>query len=252
MTTLFDVILCLSDRVVQPHRGVSTDTGTTTTLIDKDTTTQDGYFNEGTLLIQTGTYLGTFHKVTKYLSTGTFTIATAVAGNIPSGVRYQAVPIPLDDMIAAVNGALREIGLVLAEDSTLTVVPGQYEYTLPSGVSDVRKIEDIISDIPVEKNRWTEIAGKIRFDVGFQPMGDNIRLTYKAKHAFVSTASASISSYLDINWVAVRSAILLIKQKLIRTGDRRKYEQLLSQLEWEEVTLRNPTPDMPIVRLARW
>lgn len=254
MTILFDAVLgVIEKKIVLPHYGKSTATGTTTTLIDTSHVTQDGYFNEGTLLLRTGTYANTYHRVTGYLATlGQFTISAAVAGNIPSGEDYVATELLLSDIIGAINVALREIGMVLAEDVTTVVVPGQAEYSLPANVSDVRKVEDIIQGFATEKNRWEEVAGKLRFYSGFEAVGDNLRITYKQKPVYITLASAAISPYVDLNWLCIKAALHLVDQLKVVTGDTNKYDEVVKKLMEEEMMFRNPTPDMPIVKLARW
>ena len=250
MTTLFSVALSVAEKVEMPHRGVSTG-GSVTTLIDANTSTQDGLFNGGTLFIQSGSQANTYQRITRYLSDGTYTFAT-VAPAVAADARYTAVSLNINAIIAAVNSALRDIGQTLAEDSSLVVVANQAEYTLPAGVSNVRKVEDMAAAVPSVKYRWDEIGGKLRFSNGFAAAGSSLRLTYRAQHAPVSLAADVISNYVDASWLVSKSALLMMQDLERTSNDKNKWTAPIQRETQNELILRNPSNDLLQAKLAMW
>lgn len=250
MTTLFDIVLGVAEKTELPARGVSTG-GSSTTLVDANTTTQDGLYNGGTLFVQSGGQASTYHRIKRYLSDGTYTIAT-VSPALAAGARYSAVTINLNTIISAVNSALRDIGQYLAEDSSLTVVSGQLEYSLPSGVSNIRQVEDITSNLPTIKYRWDEVSGKLRFRKGFAASGSTLRLTYRANHAAVALAADTVLAYIDIPWLISRATVIMLQDLERTSGDKAKWDIQIQREMATEMQIRNPAADMPTFKLARW
>lgn len=87
----------------------------------------------------------------------------------------------------AVNIALSEIGSVTKVDESLTVVDNQTEYSLPSGVINVVRVQ-IANGKSTDYNyttifTWREINGKLYFpdELGFSA-GNKIRIYYNDTH----------------------------------------------------------------------
>lgn len=255
MTKLFDIILSMASEALPVQSGTATG-GSTTTLADANHPTQSGYFTGGTLFFLDGAAAGTFTRIDGF-DGSVFTFATQTAPGTAS--HYVAAPksLSLDDMIGAVNEALATLGKTLADDATLTTVANQEEYTLPTGVSDIRQVE-IATSLTTPYNYrpnhfWNEIAGKLRFRTRHIPVtaGYKMRITYRAPHAAVYLATAAINDYVSANWLKWAAMVNLLRLR----GNRGHYGDPEMKIGWEEAQgrlqqERKPTADMVIVKLA--
>jgi len=255
LTTLFDITLSIANECLPVQNGTATG-GATTTLTDTARVGKTGYFVGGTLFFLDGPCANTFTRIAAYDGT-IFTFATQTAP--VAGNHYVACPpnITLEDMIAGVNDALRDIGKTLADDATLVTVANQEDYTLPTGASEVRQVE-IAQGLTApylyrRQNFWTEIAGKLRFRGGHIPSsaGYKIRVTYRAPHAYVYLASAVISNYVSASWLKWAALINVLRQR----GQAGHFGDPEMKIGWEEAQgryqqERKPATDMVIVKLA--
>jgi len=215
MTTLFDVSLALAKVLGNVRSSTTTSAGTATTVIDTTRTEPVDFWNGGTLWMTSGTDLGKSRKITDWALSGTtFTVPTMTSAP-GSGAAYSVITAdwPQDKLWDFINEALQDMGDVPVQDSTLTTVADQEQYTLPSGVYDVRLVEVATSktapyDYQPYHGVWKEIpSGKLEFATGREPVdtGYLIRLTYMGVHAAFTADTSAVSTYIHINrlkWAA--------------------------------------------------
>ena len=126
---------------------------------------------------------------------------------------------PRDVLRRAVNEALVTLGGLPDEYtlSTFVTVGNQMIYTLPTGVTNIKKVEVGSSQSDpyyfVPNYHWEEIDGGIRFLEGhaYGTAGYPIRLTYMASPTEVTTDAGAISSYYHpdlLKWTAAVSALM--------------------------------------------
>ena len=252
MTTLFDVALPVAEIVHVPHRGIASASGSTTTLVDAVRVTQNGYFNGGTMFIISGASAGKFSRISGY-NQGLFTFDTLTPTSNVAGDRYIAVPaeISLYDIISAINLALLDTGNLVKEDLNLTVVADQEEYTLPTGVSNLCRVETTQSTTTPyeykESKHWDELGGKLRFDTGYRPgaAGTKLRLTYLTPHATVNVAADVIDSQIS-KASLVHFAVSRVYEEQYKASKDKKYEAMINKEFQLGQALMN-TADVPVV-----
>ena len=197
------ILLDLAGLLGEVRRGTSTG-GSTTTLVDASCTEPDKYFDGGTLWFLSGANIDKSVKVASYAaSTTTFTFETQTA--LVAGVKYAAAPsvYSRDMLLAALNSALIDMGLVMQRDESLVGVADQEEYDLPTGViaSNVKRVE-VNGDISYH---WRALGGHLYFDAGYLPAADDeIVLWYAGQQASVSLDADVISD--DINRIRLANA----------------------------------------------
>lgn len=255
MTTLFDATLALAKALGNVRSSVTTGAGAAdgTTVIDSTRTEAADYWNDGTLWITSGAKSGNSRKITDWALTGTtFTIPTTTAA-AGSGVTYSVLngDWPQDKLIEFINAALGEYGDTLSSDATLVSVADQESYTLPTGVSGVRRVEIATNSAApygfVPHYGWYESGdGSLRFNVG-QELGEAgyaIRLWYEARHAALTTDAGVVSDTVNLDRLAWEAAAKAWAWRVMLAGrDRPEYG---SNLTWalakaDELRKRYPT-----------
>ena len=215
MTTLIEAMLETARVMGVVKEGTATG-GSTTTLIDTGLDDPAGYFTKGTLWILSGTYSGTC-DVVKMFNEGTFTLTATLAGAIVAGITYAVAnsEYPKYKLKQAVLSALR-FAPILKTNDTLTVTADTEEYSLPSGVSNVKRV-DVAGSLTapyafVPNLHWKEWNGKLFFESGKEPSGTGliIRLWYEGAHGEIAE-SGSILSSVDMNWLKWTSAAFLYR-----------------------------------------
>lgn len=211
MTTLFDVLVQTARLLRFTQQGVATG-GSTTTLADSNNKMPDDFYNGGILFFisdKTGTPLDGFAvEITDYANlTGTFTFATQSAALV-AGVKYLAISkhYNLNALVAGLNMALADIGPVLLHNETLTGVSEQTQYTLPTGVTDVRRVE-VASNTSepygwVRRQDWIIENGEIEF--AQEPgAGMTIRLWHMAPISEIIAAFGNLKTITISNEINV-------------------------------------------------
>jgi len=223
MATLIEAALRVIKRIAPVYYGTATG-GSTTTLIDTLNTEQQGFYDNGIIWLLTGSNPGEWVDILSF-GNGTFTFKSAVTPTIAAGDKYACITSDWErkDLRSAVNEACKSISKTFASDATLTVVANQEEYTLPSGVSDVRRIEVAENTTSpysyVTNPYWNEVAGKIYFHPDHVPdaaAGNKIRLWYAKEHADLDDTTSLYWSIDDMQWAAV---IYLLQQKNTKSMD---------------------------------
>jgi len=218
MTTLIEAMLETARLMGVVKEGTATG-GSTTTLIDTSLDDPAEYFTKGTIFVLSGTYSGTC-DVIKMFNEGTFTLTTTLAGAISAGNTYAAAQpeYPKHKLKQAVLSALRFAPILKTSDS-LTVTADTEEYSLPSGVSNVKRVEVAASSSSpygfVPNLFWKEWNAKLIFDKGKEPTstGYIIRLWYEGAHGEIAE-SGSILSSIDMNWLKWSAAAFLYRDQI--------------------------------------
>ena len=143
----------------------------------------DDYYNNGDCVFLTGANVNQTLKITDFSSAGVMTISGTLAGTIAVGdiALITSNHFPLSELKSALLLAADELGQIPASDTSLTVVEDQAVYTLPTGVTNVYRVE-IAQDSSdpygwVVYQNWVEVNGTIEFDNA--PSGYTIRLYYR-------------------------------------------------------------------------
>ena len=230
MTTLLDISLKVAKEVMDVIEGTATG-GSTTTLVDTALgAIPDDHFNNGRLWIKSGTHADEIYQVTDFATTtGTVTFA-AVTGAIAAGVRYAIArnSYPWDQIVSAIQRALDQTW-VTGIDSTLAGDGETLEFTLPTGVYNVKRVE--FSDTAVthggRKNstHWRETsAGTLRFDYGHAPIdGYTIHVYYRDQHAELTASTVAISNEINAEWLKWAAAQELLWWGVSMYGQQVEY-----------------------------
>ncbi len=251
--TLASVTLALS-RLVQNTISSTATGGSATTLVDTTRSEPSDHFNQGTLWPLSGTHSGKSVVITDYdATTYTFTFPTLTTA-IASGVLYAAgtADYPKASLIEAINMALYEIGPLPSIDVSLTTVEDQEDYTLPTGVYNIKKVELALnSTIPygyVEHFGWHEIDGKIRFLPGRAPAdtGYKLRLTYALNDVTDLSADTDIiSDYIHRDVLIWMAAVHAHRRRIQRSkGDEPTVTILMNEAiaRAEQIKRLHPIP----------
>lgn len=200
--------------------------GSTTTLIDTNIpriAPPDDTYNRGTIWFISCTQTdlnGLTAIITDWVqSTTTWTFATQ-SKTITAGDTYAVLDrdFPRDVLRRSVNQALASLGGLTDEyeNASLVTVANQMAYILPSGVYNVKRVDVATSTSSpydyVTNFHWTEVDGKIRFDVGHEygTAGYQIRLFHHGQPTEITTDTAVISNYYNpdlLKWVAATYAL---------------------------------------------
>ena len=238
MTTLFDATLALAKVIGNVRSSTTTAAGSATTVIDSTRTEAADYWNGGTLWATSGAKSGTSRKITDWdLSTFTFAIPTTTNA-IGSGASYSVLygEWPQDKLIEFINLALQEHCKVLASDITTVTVANQESYTLPTGVSNVKRVELALNSTTPYSYAphfgWRELGdGTIKFDTGTEPdaSGHILRLWYEAPHAVLTADTDVVSVYINPERLKWEAAVNAWQWRIARAGqDRPEYGQQLT------------------------
>jgi len=138
------------------------------------------------------------------------------------------------DMVSAINIALETLGNITQVDETTTVVNDQTEYSLPTDVSNVVRVQvatDSTADYDYETVfNWREINGKLYFDDELDyTAGRKVRIYYNANHSSVSGDTDTISDDIPIPLITASAAYYYYLRAYADGGTQNK--QLANLLE---------------------
>ncbi len=223
---LFDALYNLAFVLQDFVRSTATD-GSTTTLIDTVARFEgDDFFDNGTLFIRSGNNANKALVISAWDGANkTFTFATASA--CAANDIYAAIPkdFPKGLLVESINQALFEIGDLPKTNITLPTVSASEEYTLPTGVKNVKRVEIAHSLVTpfnyVPHYNWDEREGKLVFDTDFEPGTTDykIRLSYNAPHAEVNADGDTIDDLINKELLRWSSAAFALRWRMIRNPE---------------------------------
>lgn len=229
-----------------------------TTIIDTNQkSTSDDFYNGGLIFFTSGANANVTRTITDYVnSTRTFTFSPALASIITSGDRYEAARSNYSraELVQAVNQALQEMGEVTTHDDTLLVLADTDEYTLPSGVARLVRVEvaaESAAPYGWERNNyWQENGGSLIFDPGKAPStaGNKIRVWYNGQHAAVNADTDVISNYVHAERLAWTAAYYAAynRARVVEQADPVLKDVLqLTATRMAEMIQRHPVRNMP-------
>lgn len=221
MTTAAAMIFQIANCLKALRRSTSTAVGTTTTLVDSRMDEPDGWFDGGSIWFLSGDLAGLSAIVTTWdLPTKTFTFpAQALAPG--SGIKYAVMEkkYTREDLVQALNMALLALGPFDEVDETLLTVANEDIYTLPVGVSHVKRVQFATSK--TEPYTWTnpypffsEHDGKLYLDAAhlYGSADYKIRLVWEKQHADVYADADAVTDDvhpLRLAWEAAYHAALM-------------------------------------------
>lgn len=238
MATLIEAALRVTQKLHDVRFGTATG-GSVSTLVDSLCTEQQGFYNNGLMWLITGSNPGEWVEILSYGS-GTFTFKSAVTPTIAAGDKYAVIPDDLSrsQLRNAINEACKSVCKIYKSDATLVVVDNQEEYTLPSGVSDVRRIEiaeNATSPYSYAVNAyWKEAGGVIYFHPDHIPdaaAGNKIRVWYATVHPDLDDTTSLYWQVDDILWLAV---IYILQHDYIAHGEDHKWVVEMNRKAEEE------------------
>lgn len=131
-----------------------------------------------------------------------------------AGPRYAVIrsTYPWSVIVSKIQDALDET-YVTGEDYSLVGDGTTLEFTLPTGVKDVKYVEIEDTSIPRRSisTHCRERLGKLRFDYGYAPEDDYvIHVFYKKTHDELTAYSTTISDEIDLEWLRYKAAEQLL------------------------------------------
>ena len=189
--------------------------GTTTTLKDS-ALAPSGKYNGGTLWVLGGDNAGLCVKVTTHIG-DPLTLNTTLTDAIAAGDEYAVAPgslFPLNELKAAVMQALQDQPVMLT-DGSLTTAEDTLRYTLPDGVSDVRRVAYIDDDDSYKVVLdWYEIGNELVFYS--QPEADlDLVLFYAGRHSW-KELDEHIDGSVPTNWLKWAAVVKLYRNYIVK------------------------------------
>lgn len=228
MTTLAEATLDLA-RVIYAVLESTATGGSTTTLVDSSLAAvySDDHWNQGTIWFLSGALAGKTAVITDYTgSTGTFTFATQTSA-VANGISYAVISkfYPRYVLRQAINRVIQSVGMLPATDETLVSVADQEVYTLPAGVSNVKRVYvSYETEEPYNWLRslhWEEINGELIFDTYAQPNEDDlpIKLVYMVQQDTLDADTDTIDDQIHIDRLTWAAAVHALRWKLPKIDD---------------------------------
>lgn len=262
MTTLYDALLDMARNCGITASGKTTAGGSSLYLVDTTRFEVDDYYNNGTVWIRSGDNANVTRRITDYdQSLGRVTFTPATDETVDADVYYTVTNANRGRLVQTINQALLEMGGYPTYDETLTVVNDTTEYTLPSGVRDVRRVEIITSSsAPNEFKRlynWIENNGKLVIPKEIdETAGRTIRLYYMAYHDEVNDDTDTIRDEYNRYRLSWTATAMYLMNRVQYSGNQDERESFLLQNAMQRAQeLKYRYPIRPILRdpiLARW
>ena len=240
--TLSDLTYELAIELGVVSEGVATG-GSTTTIVDTTYLTQaDDFWNDGTAWIlydSAGAGAlpeGQYATVTDFdNSSNTATIGTITAVAANDRYAIATAQYTLQELIQAVNRALRNINIETTDTTSIDTATAQTEYTLPSVASmDLREVWVETSTTNSDDNRWVEIRNWIiqKTATGTAEelilptqltISRDIKLVYMAPHGKLALYNDNLDESVHMERVVFRAAWYIMNRKVQRTHSTDKY-----------------------------
>lgn len=230
--SLFDLVWKCVVELGTAKTGTATG-GSTTTLIDTNALrlVENDYFNEGTVFVLKDSAGASaapekeFGKIKDFTQTSkTVTLYDALTAAIAAGDMYGIANrrFPLFLITEKINNALFMDGYIPGEDTSITTVAGQLEYTMPVDASrDLRQVLYAYSD-DTDANEWTPVVNfKIKktatgsgdtLVLAYElPAGQTLWLRYAKQHARLETAAAELDTAIHPDRVVYPACAELLR-----------------------------------------
>jgi hypothetical protein len=222
MTTVAEMMLETARFVsgVEVSEGTAT-AGATTYLTDTNNLIEPGAFwNNGTLFLKTcteTTLSGTVVSV-KTFAENKLTFGT-LSKTITAGDTYAVVHSEYSrtELLNAVLGVLRSVDAEMFNEAT-TVVSGQEEYSLPTGVKGLRRVQVKDSDGEIVINQhWHEMNSKLVFPSKYAPTEGTLQLIYCTPQGTLAETGTIHTSYdyESVKWGAI---VNILRMRLYKMG----------------------------------
>jgi hypothetical protein len=160
---------------------------------------------------------------------------------------------PKSRLVQAIDTALQRQNLT-REDETLAVVSGQVEYTIPTGIENIYRVEHGSDTDGWKKSlTWREENGYLRFYAD-KPESGNIRLSYGGvKHAQVTGDADVVETQVDEDLLVMDALAELhfarANRKDANPYETASYKRYQAEAERLRARRREPNPDP---RLSGW
>jgi hypothetical protein len=225
MTTLAEIVLKVAREVTDVMDGAAT-SGATTSLTDITNLIQPNqYWDRGTLFIKSGTHTGKALPILGYSSSKvTFTSLGLVPVAVNDRYALMRGVYPWNQIVTAIVQALDSTH-VTGTDATLTGDGSTLEFTIPTGVYNIKRVEFIRDSAErLVSNHWREVSGKLRFDYGYAPFADDvINIVYRAVHPDLALYSDTISNEINLEWLKYKAAEQLLWWGIGMYGQAQEY-----------------------------
>lgn len=263
--TLFDLTYKVAAILGSNREGTATG-GSTTTLIDTNglANVELDYYNEGTLWIVKSTDgeapEGEFEVVKDFNNSNkTIEVQTALSATVGAGDKYMVShrKFPSWLLVQQINSELYDLGLLPEVDETsLTTVANQREYTLPADASrDLRQVH-VQTNKDSDRNIWIPVYNWEIDEAGIGTAdklvlaydldaGYALRLRYAVEHPELRAASDKLSEIVDPNRIVFAAAAACLRWYMDKTRLKTfegKYQNLLFKAERAS---RQPMPNLP-------
>jgi hypothetical protein len=264
--TLFSITYELAKILGNVVDGTATGGGTTT-LIDTAAfdAEADDYWNNGTIWIHSGVNASKTAIITNWDNASkTWTFDPALAAVVAT-VTYSVATADYPRYILrqAVNRALKEMGSVEDVNTALSTTSNTETYTLPTGVSNIKRVEiGINSSTPIYyyvHSHWYEKDGLLWFDPGYMPdAGYTIRLTYAP--LTVTTLDSDTATFSDLihpDAVIWAAAVFALRWRLQKTQDNepervRYMNEAIARAEANASKFKPPTNPQKDAHFGGW
>ncbi len=222
MATLFDATLDLARhaRGVKRHK-VSAVSDSGHTLTSPTMQNKTGEYVNGTIWVMTGSSAGKFSTILRS-NNQSLTIAdtdvTVTAGDVIMICPW--IDFTLDDLIEAINSVLYRYP-IQAVDTSLAWDTDQLVYTIPDGVSDIRRIQITNANddgTMTISHCWTEDAdGKIRFHTAQNLYldGGEMQIIYRKMHGELYDAGDELDPSVDLTYLRNMAFLYLWRSVII-------------------------------------
>jgi hypothetical protein len=242
-TTLVLAMLETARHIGAAREGTATG-GSTTTLVDTSLDEAAELYKGGTLWMLSGNNEGLCDVISAF-SENTVTITDTLTNAILDGDAYavSSKEYPKHKLKQAVLSCLR-FHPVLKTDDSLTVTADTEEYSLPSGVSNIKRVEiaaEAGTPYSFAANLfWKEWNGKLVFQPGKEPgeAGRSMRLWYMGEHGEIEESGTILSS-VDMNWLKWAAAAFLYRDQVKRIQkDNPTNLELMNEAKTQEARAR--------------
>ena len=235
MSTLFDAMLETSRLTGVLASGVTTGQLNADYFYDNKRWETDGYFNNGTVFILSGTVnLNETRRVIEFRNVDGRFYCDTFDDVIVEGTQYAVVNANRGQLVHAVNSALIYMGNYLDFDESLTFVNESSELELPDGVSNVMRIEIKADEAPTARyfrvTNWKEVGGKIKLPAPlYFESGMPIRYYYLKQHPRVFDDDDQILEPYNFKRLIWTAAYMFLLDRMQYAGNSDEKENYLLQ-----------------------